>query len=162
MGRLISLVFLLLAFVSCENRQQGRQTFHSDTAMVLELAILNGIDDRHMPSATMLTGRSHFHDTILITSKILPLDSLPTKIGAKHFKVLPQKQICNEFARYDTADLTPGYLKLTRFEKSDTGYYVQLQSISCGEYASGGALGMYFRKVKDSLVITNKSSSSIN
>jgi len=56
----------------------------------------------------------------------------------------------------------PNYLCISQFEKSDTGYYIQIQNLSALPFGGGGSLGLYFKKAGDTLMIVNKVSSSIN
>jgi hypothetical protein len=93
---------------------------------------------------------------------VLPLDILPSSIGQQKFKILPQSEIYALIKKDSNLTRVPNYLLLNRFEKSDTGYYVQLQNLSCLDYGGGGSLGLYLKMEKDSFVVIKRSSSSIN
>jgi len=121
-----------------------------------------GVDFRYMPSASGLKGITHFGDTVLLTSQILASKFLPQQVGSEKFKVMSQKELCAALKPYEASEPTAKYLNISQFLKNDSGYYIQLESISCGEFASGGALGIYFKKVKDSFVVVNRQASSIN
>lgn len=121
-----------------------------------------GVNIRYMPSASGLKGVTNFGDTVLLTSQVLPLNVLPQQVGDEKLKVMPQKELCAAMKPYQDLEPSPKYLNISQFEKNDSGYYIQLESISCGEYASGGALGIYFKKVNDSFLIVNRQASSIN
>ncbi|RYE38100.1 MAG: hypothetical protein EOP48_27620 [Sphingobacteriales bacterium] len=149
-------------FFSCGTANVSAELPLSDTTKVLNQAILAGVDSLDMPSASGLKWRSRFGDTILLTSQILPFNVLPLQVGGEKFKVMPQKELCAAMKQYEDLEPTPKYLNISQFERNDSGYYVQLQSISCGEFASGGALGIYFKKVADSFVVINRQASSIN
>jgi hypothetical protein len=56
----------------------------------------------------------------------------------------------------------PNYLIVSRFEKKDTGYYVQVQSLSGRPYEGGGSLGLYLKIIRDSLIVVRRMSFSIN
>ena len=68
------------------------------------------------------------------------------------------RMLTGESYRHDV----PNYLCISRFEKNDTGYYVQVQNLSALPFGGGGSLGLYFKKVGDSLIIADKASGSIN
>jgi hypothetical protein len=134
----------------------------NDTSILLKTVINEGISDRYMPSTDPLTYKYKFGDSILLTSNVLALDILPSSIGQQKFKILSQSEIYALIKKDSTLTQVPNYLFLSRFEKSDTGYYVQLQSLSCRDFGGGGSLGLYLKKEKDSFVIIKRSSSSIN
>jgi hypothetical protein len=161
MGRLFLAILGVLLF-SCEETNFSTEVPLSDTAKILKQAISMGVDNNYMPSASGLKGRSHFGDTVLLTSQILPANILPHQIGSEKFKIMPQKDLCAALQPYENLEPLPHYLNIAQFEKKDSGYYIQLESISCGEFASGGALGIYFKKLKDSFVVTGRQGSSIN
>lgn len=155
------LLFWIIAN-SCSNHRHNIVPTLSDTAKILQLAILEGISVRSMPSAGELTRNSPFGDTILITSEFLPLNNLPGSLDSFYFKTIPYKDICRIINSNGIQNNRLHYLDLIKFEKNDSGYYVHMECINCSSYPSGGALGLYFKVVKDSFLITNRSSSSIN
>ena len=134
----------------------------NDTSIILKTVIIDGISDRYMPSADPLTYKYKFGDSILFTSNVLPLDILPSSIAHQKFKILPQFEIYALIKKDSTLTRAPNYLLLTQFEKSDTGYYVQLQNLSCRDFGGGGSLGLYLKKKKDSFIVIKRSSLSIN
>jgi hypothetical protein len=160
----LNLCILLNLLFACQNNVPVtvKQENENDTSNVLKTVIGEGISDRHMPSADPLTYKYKFGDSILLTSTVLPLGMLPSNIGNQKFKILPQSEICALIKRDSNLTRVPNYLLLNRFEKSDTGYYVLLQNLSCLDYGGGGSLSLYLKKDKDSFVVINRSSSSIN
>src|SRR5690606_23893704 len=119
---------------------------HNDTITVLNLAINEGISDEFMPDASALKRNYIYGDSILLTSEFLPLNFLPRKLNNQIFKILSKEDICSVIdADYLHMDF-PNYLIVRKFEKNDTGYYVQLQNLSCIEFGGGGSLGLYFKK----------------
>ncbi|RZK05833.1 MAG: hypothetical protein EOO46_15610 [Flavobacterium sp.] len=127
----------------------------SDTTIVLNAALRQATSVEFMPSASALRRTSRFGDTILLTVVPLSLEVLPTKSGNDIFKVLPKQTIyrilTGESYRHDI----PNYLCVSQFEKNDTGYYIQVQNLSALPFGGGGSLGLYFKKVGDSLSILN-------
>src|SRR5690349_3878302 len=87
-------VILCLLLLSCETKNIGSRPQISDTAKVLYKAVAMGTDGRHMPSASELKGRSHFGDTVLLTSKVLPIALLPQIVGTEKFKIMQQRELC--------------------------------------------------------------------
>ena len=161
MKRFFSLGALILLFCSCSQRHSTITTSLSDTSKVLQIAILMGIDIKFMPDAGSLKGKLRFADTVLLTSQALPLELLPKALGDQQFKIRPQTEICTILDQEQSFP-SPKYLKVQTLEKSDSGYYVQMQSISCRRYPSGGSLGLYFKKYGDSFLVVKHMSSSIN
>jgi len=159
--RYLSFYLLLILIFACQSNAPVVINQENDTSSVLKTVIGEGISDRHMPSADPLTYQYKFGDSILLTSIVLPLDMLPSDIGNQKFKILTQSEICTLIKKDSNLTKVPNYLLLNRFEKSDTGYYVELRSLNC-RYYTGGSLGLYLKKEKDSFVIINRSSSSIN
>ena len=156
------LFIFLLALYSCgENAVTIRQS-ESDTLKVLRTAIHQGISDEYMPSASPLKRQYHFGDSILLTSEILSLDLLPTRVQDQSFKVLSKEEICSMIVADSAMSELPNYLNVSNFEKSDTGYYVQLRSLGCLPFSGGGSLGLYFKRIGDSLTIVDRTMSSIN
>jgi hypothetical protein len=134
----------------------------NDTIKILKIALIKDISDEYMPSVSPLQTKYKFGDSILLTSRALPLKFFPTSIGKNQFKLMSENEICQTILKDTTLEEVPNYLNLTRFEKNDSGYYIQMQSLSCRPYGGGGSLGLYFKKIKDSFVVTGRSSSSIN
>ena len=152
-----------MIFISCCNTSHEiTQQQKSDTARIIEIALAEGILDRYMPSASPLEILYKFGDSILLTSKTLPLTVLPSNLNGRKFKIMTQEEICSIIRGDSSLDKVPNYLVIDHLEKNDSGYYVQVKSLSCRPFGGGGALGLYFKKVKDSLIVVERSSSSIN
>ena len=150
-------------FSFCSLLYLTRAGFLSEDRGVLQnTAIAMSMTGEYMPGASPLTRKYHFGDSILLTSVSLPVDLLPRKVKNQCFKILPSKAICSMLVRDSSSAELPNYLSVRRFEKSDTGFYVQMQSLSCLPFGGGGSLGIYLKKVRDSFVVVSQSSSSIN
>jgi hypothetical protein len=109
-----------------------------------------------------LKKKYHFEDSILLTSDSLPLFFLPKSVDSIKFKILSKKRICSLFAIENDLSKVPNYLYINTFEKNDTGYYVSLESLICFPFSGGGKIGIYITKVKDSFIVKEQMSSSIN
>ena len=101
--------------------------------------------------------RSHDNDSIFLTTQLFSLSNLPPNVDSFHFKVLPDSMICSAI-RSDTSEAElPNYLNLKSFEKTDTGYVVQFESVDCIPYPSlDGAVSLTIRKTKDKYMFNNK------
>lgn len=159
--KLIILLFLL-SFFSCETKPTNTKKPINDTTRVLITVVKHAISVDFMPSASALKRISKFGDSILLTADSLSLDLLPTKSGEQIFKVLPKETIYKILTGLSYRQDPPNYLCISRFEKSDTGYYVQTQNLSVLPFGGGGSLGLYLKIVGDSLKIVKRSSLSIN
>lgn len=152
----------ILILTSCEERIVNSKQQDNDTIRVLRTALHQGISGAFMPSASRLSLPYHFGDSVLLTSDILSLPVLLTSIKNQKFKVLLKEEICSMIVADTHMTELPNYLTISKFEKSETGYYVQLRNLSCLSFGGGGSLGLYFKKVGDSLTIVNRAASSIN
>jgi hypothetical protein len=157
-----ALCIYLLTFLSCQYKTDNIQHHESDTMAILKATLKESITTRYMPGAPPLKRKYHFGDSILLTSESIPLDLLPSSVDEQNFKILPQEQICSMIKADSNLTERPNYLNVRKFEKSDTGYYIMVQSSSCLPFGGGGNLELYFKKINDSLSIINRSSSSIN
>ena len=153
------LVFIL---VSCKNSIAKVVENQSDTSKVIELAIRTAFYHQNLPGISSLKKNYHFKDSILFTSDSLSLFFLPQSVDSINFKILPKRQICSLFTTEGDLNKVPNYLYIDTFEKSDTGYYVSLESLNCFPFSGGGKIGIYITKEKDSFIVKNKMSSSIN
>ncbi|MEJ8840889.1 hypothetical protein WG954_00745 [Lacibacter sp. H375] len=154
--------FLVLSLFSCETKPTITDKSINDTTRVLATVLEQAISVEFMPSASALKRVSKFSDSILLTADSLPLGLLPKKSGEQIFKVLPKETIYKILTGLSYRQEPPNYLCISRFEKSDTGYYVQTQNLSALPFGEGGSLGLYLKEDGDSLKIIKKSSWSIN
>ena len=115
-----------------------------------------------MPGASSLKQNHAYGDSIYLTSEVLPLNILPSQLGNQNFKILSKCNICEIITSDSNLKVPPNYLEVVNFEKNDSGYYVHLESLNCFPFGGGGSLGLYFKKVKDSILVVDRSSSSIN
>ena len=151
-----------LTLTACSTGDTSQKNLHkSDTTKVLELAIKAAFHG-FLPDVSSVKDTFYFRDSILFTSKTFPLDSLPSKVDTLRFKILSENVICKLVLSDSLSQKHPNYLCVQAFEKSDTGYYVQLASLSCIPYGGGGSLGLYIAKQSDTFYIKKKNSTSIN
>jgi hypothetical protein len=90
------------------------------------------------------------------------LEVLPTSIDTISFKLLSKKEILTLVKRSGKVVDAPNYLYLKELSKTDSGYYISLQSLSCFPYGGGGSLGLYINKDKDTFRVSKMLGSSIN
>ena len=149
-------IFIMLVMLaSCANRDgQGTQS-GNDTTKAIELAVKTVLEE-DFPEMEPVKKRSNLKDSIFLTTTLLSLSHLPQRVDSFRFKVLPDTLICSVI-RLDTlsGDL-PNYLKLTSFEKRDTGYFVELESLSCQRGGESGSVGVFIVKSKDTFVFQKK------
>jgi hypothetical protein len=153
--------FLFVLLLSCQDKATSSNRSLNDTARIIEIALQEGTSVKYMPSVSPLFTKYRFGDSILLTSSVLPLHVLSSEASDRVFKIMSQQEICSNINE-DSSLAVPNYLIISRLVKSDHGYYTQVQSLSCRPYGGGGSLGLYFRKVKDSLIVVDRKSWSIN
>lgn len=158
----ISLYIILIIFTSCEISNAKIKQTKNDTTKVLELALLTAFYHENLPGITALKYPYRFKDSILFTSDSLSLITLPLNIDTLKFKILTKTEILSMLYADSNMDKLPNYLSVERFERSDTGYYVNILSLSSIHFGGGGSIGLYIAKVKDSFIVKSKMSSSIN
>ena len=153
---------LLLSQFSCKTNSTNTHIPINDTTKVLTSVLKQAISVEFMPSASALKRVSKFSDSILLTADSILLEQLPIKSGEQFFKVLPKETIYKILTALSWRQEHPNYLCISKFEKSDTGYYIQVQNLSVLPFGGGGSLGLYLKEDGDSLKIIKKSSWSIN
>ena len=153
---------LLYTLISCNESNTVSISPKDDTTRVIELALRTAFYHHNLPSIDPLSYPYHFKDSILFTSDNLPLHFLPQTLDSLNFKILSLDKICPMILADSKMEKTPNYLIVRNLEKSDTGYYVHLGSLSCRPYGGGGSIGIYIEKKKDSFIVKSKMSSSIN
>lgn len=155
-------ILICLTLFACENKDKNFSTPANDTVNILQTALSKAISGRYMPDASALRIKYKFGDSILLASEILPLNILPSKAGDRLFKIMPWEKICQIVKQDSAIEEVPNYLFVAAFQKNDSGYFVRLESLSCRKYGGGGILALYFRKLKDSFIVTDSGSASIN
>ena len=154
--------FILFVLASCKDSNEKLIQPKNDTTKVIELALRTAFYHQNLPEIDLLFYPSHFKDSILFTSDSLALVNLPSKVDSVFFKILTQNQICSIIRADSNIAKVPNYLYISAFEKSDNGYYINIQNRSCLPYGGGGVIGIYIAKDKDSFIVKSKMSSSIN
>lgn len=153
---------LLVILNSCNDRQNPSTSLISDTTLVLNQALKDAVSARYMPDADALSRPYNFKDSILLTSKVSSLNLLQLSVSGKTFKVMGEKELVSTLTMDSSSHNLPNYLNISRFEKTDSGYYIQVQNLSPRPYGGGGSLGMYFVMAGDSTKIVKRLASSIN
>jgi hypothetical protein len=122
---------MLICLISCKSPKSEVIQPKNDTTKVLELAIRTAFYHEQLPAISPLKKEFHFKDSILFTTNLLPLSALPLSIDTISFKILSRNQICSLIRADSNISELSNYLYVSAFEKSDTGYYVNIQSLSC-------------------------------
>ncbi len=158
-----NLSILILFLVSCSNPKSNSEIRgKNDTVKIIELAIRTAFDHENLPGISPLKYNYRFNDSILFTSDVLLLSYLPQTVDSISFKILSKNQI-SAMLIADSNELNlPNYLSIADFEKNDTGYYVNIKSLSCFPFGEGGSCGIYITDNKGSFLVSEKHSWSIN
>ena len=160
--KIVIVYIILVELTACSTERTKTIQPKNDTAMVLKLALKTAFYHQNLPGYSPLVRPYHFKDSILFSSNILPLTVLPTNLATINFKVLPENVIRLMIQKDSNLANPPNYLFVRSFEKSDTGYYVNIESLSCQQFGGGGSIGINITKEKDSFFVKDKMSSSIN
>lgn len=147
-----SRMFILLVMVaSCTNRDGQVSQSKNDTTTAIELAVKTALEE-DFPEMAPVKRKDKLKDSIFITTNLLPLANLPQRIDSFRFKILPDTLVCSAIKSDTLSGDFPNYIKLLAFEKRDTGYFVQLESLSCQSGGEGGSVGIFIVKTKDKFV----------
>lgn len=160
--RIFIAYIILFELTACTTGSSRSIKPKNDTIKVLELALRTAFFHKNLPGYSPLMRPYHFKDSILFSSNILPLRMLPANLGTINFKILPVKEIRLMIQKDSNISDPPNYLFIRSFEKNDTGYYVDIESLSYERFGGGGSIGVYITKEKDSFVVKDKMSTSIN
>jgi len=151
----------IAALFSCNHDKYTSAIPLNDTTQILTLALKTAFDSSHLPDASSLTKKYYFKDSILFTADSLQLNYLPTNLDTVLFKILTKDKICS-LLKADSSMEVPNYLTIKHFEKSDSTYFVIVESVSCLPFGGGGGIGIYISKQKDLFKVIDKGSFSIN
>ena len=161
--KIVYIFFLVLIVTSCKHSATNQiGQIKSDTILVLDLALRTAFYHGNLPGITPLKKHYHYGDSILFSSDTLPLSILPKTSDTIKFKILSRKEIILLTQTENDVTKIPNYLNIGAFEKSDTGYYVRVESLNSLNFGGGGIIGIYIRKEQDSLVVIKIMSSNIN
>ena len=151
-----SLFILLLILTACTDRSSKQTSSAADTTQVIELALKTVLGE-HFPEMDGVKRKSIFHDSIFLTTNLLPLASLPPSVDSFRLKILPDTTICSVIKSDTITTELPNYLRLQSFEKTDTGYFVRFESIDCIPSSSlAGSVSLHILKTKDKYVFKHK------
>jgi hypothetical protein len=144
-----SLFIFLLALTACADKSSKHISTAADTTQVIEVALKTLLVES-FPDMDGIKRKSSFHDSIFLTTSLLPLSRLPSSIDSFHFKILPDTAICSVI-KSDTATIElPNFLRIQSFEKTDTGYFVRFESVDCIPSPSkDGAVNLTILKTND-------------
>ena len=149
-------IIVLLIFTACADKSRRQTPSAADTTEVIELALKTVLVES-FPQMNGVRRKSNFNDSIFLTTNLVPLASLPSSIDSFHFKVLPDTIICSVIKSDTITAELPNYLRLQSFEKTDTGYFVQFESIDCIPAPSrDGSVSLHLLRTKDKFVFNQK------
>ena len=99
-----SLFIFLLALTACAEKSSKQTSTAADTTQVIEVALKTLLVES-FPDMNGIKRKSSFHDSIFLTTNLLPLSSLPSSVDSFHFKILPDSAICSVI-KSDTATVS--------------------------------------------------------
>lgn len=120
------------------------------------------LSTQYMPGADAVKRPYIFYDSVLLTSNAIPLDKLPISVGIQKFKIMDERKLLDVLRTDSNNWDQPNYLDISRIERNDSGYYIQVQNLSAFPFGGGGAMGLYFLKRGDSVTLVKSLGSFIN
>jgi len=157
-----SLFILLLILTACAEKGKKQTSSAADTTQVIELALRTVLVEP-FPDMDGVKRKSMFHDSIFLTTRLIPLSKLPHSVDSFHFKVLPDTMICSVLKSDTVAEELPNYLSLQTFQKTDTGYFVKFESVDCVPSPSrDGSVSLHILKTHDKYVFKQNKPAKIN
>lgn len=148
-------LILLLILTACADKSSKQTSSTADTTQVIELALKTVLVEP-FPEMDGIKRKNSFNDSIFLTTTLFPLSKLPSAVDSFRFKILPDSVICS-FIKTDTVVELPNYLRLQSFEKTDTGYFIQFESMDCIPSPSrDGSVSLHLLKTKDKYVFKHK------
>lgn len=152
---------IVVLILSCNNKTSVPAQPINDTTRAIKLAIRTAFYHENLPGISPLKKRYGFEDSILTISH-LPLHYLPASVDTLNFKVISANALFRLFEKESDLRKIPNYLSIERFEKNDSGYYINIKSVGYLPYSGGGSIGVYISELNDSLFVDHTTSSSIN
>ena len=150
------LLVLLLFLTACGNRNAGHNSSTADTTQVIELALKTALG-QDFPEMDAVKLNSVFGDSIFFTTSLLPLSILPSSVDSFKFRIMPDTMICPLLKTDTVSPELPNYLRLQAFQKTDSDYYVEFQSVFCIPAPTRDAsVGLHILKTKDKFVFQKK------
>lgn len=150
------LFILLLILTACADKSRKQTSSAADTTQVIELALKTVLVES-FPEMDGVKRKNSFHDSIFLTTNLFPLSKLPSSIDSLRFKVLSDSTICSVIKSDTVSEELPNFLRLQSFEKTDTGYIVQFESVDCIPRPSrDAAVSLYIMKTKDKYFFKHK------
>ena len=150
------LFILLLILTACADKSRKQTSSAADTTQVIELALKTVLTES-FPEMDGVKRKNIFNDSIFLTTKLFPLSSLPSRVDSFRFKILPDSMICSVIKSDAVTTELPNYLRLQSFEKTDTGYWVQFESVDCVPLPSrDGSVSLHILRTIDKYVFKHK------
>ena len=151
------LTFIILLFLTaCGSRNSGQTPSNADTTQVIELALKTALG-HDFPEMDAVKSTVAFGDSIFFTTSLFSLSKLPAKVDSFSFKIMPDTSICPLLKKDTISAELPNYLRLQAFQKTDSGYFVQFESMFCIPVPTPDAsVGLNILKTKDRFVFEKK------
>lgn len=154
--------FLAVSLSACKNKSMPcAPETQNDTSEVIKLTIKTAFYG-YLPDVSAVKRKYYFGDSIMFTADSEVLSIIPGQIDTLKFKVLSEKQIRLIISADSLTYDQPNYLCLREFKKTDTGYFVHLQSLSGVPFGGGGAISLCISKENDSFKVKKRAGLSIN
>ena len=129
---LLCLAITLLAITGCTHDPAPSPHFREDdTSKVLHLLIDSALENRprDIPDRSDLTKNSPYKDSILFLADSIFMPYLAENSFPVKFKFLTEKELCSQATQFNHDNIYyPGFLSITHFEKTDSGYSVFLKN----------------------------------
>jgi hypothetical protein len=149
-------IIVLLFLTACADKSRKQSLASRDTTQAIKLALKTVLEES-FPEMDGIKRKSNFNDTIFLTTNLVPLSSLPTSIDSFRFKILPDTEICSVIKSDTMTAELPNYLRLQTFEKTDSDYFVQIESVDCIPSPSrNGSVSLHLLRTKDKFVFNHK------
>ena len=149
-------IIVLLFLTACADKGRKLTASTADTTHAIELALKTVLVES-FPEMDGIRRKSSFSDSIFLTTNQVRLSTLPSSVDSFQFKILPDTMICSVIKSDTMTEELPNYLRLQSFEKTDTGYFVQFESVDCIPAPSrDGAVSLHLLRTKDKFVFNHK------
>lgn len=146
----------LLFMAACANQSSSETPASADTTQVIALALRTTLG-QDFPEMDNVKRKSIFQDSIFFTTSLFSIEKLPSSVDSFRFKIMPDTLICPLLKTDTISEELPNYLRLQTFEKTDTGYFVQFESIVCIPSPTRDAsVGVHILRTKDKFVFEKK------
>lgn len=129
---IVAITFLILLSLTCTNKSSTKvKALSSDTANLFKAVFDENFLSRNMPGygAPGVGQNSIFGDTILLEFNDSLDVYIPESLSSHHLRRLTRDSICSLLKQQDNDTLRfPNFIRITKFQKIDSGYNINLQA----------------------------------